>query len=142
MRRATSILLAILFLTAAYVYTWPTASVPYFAGVILHLAAGVALVITLAFTLNKTLRGAPSAAQIGWILIAFGGTLGVVLIFTGTRRTEWPLLYIHIAACAAGGAFLAADWIAQHRAIRSDRLTPLPQCVRCVFFSSLLLRFS
>src|SRR5271155_876593 len=134
MKRATSILLAILFLTAAYVYAWPTASVPYFAGVVLHLVAGVALVIALIFTLNKILRGAPAASKIGWILIAFGGILGVALIFTGTRRTEWPLLYIHIAACVAGGAFLAAGWMGRYRSYKAETPPSAATILRCVFF--------
>ena len=133
MRRATSILLAILFLTAAYVYAWPTASVPYFAGVIVHLVAGIALVITFAFTLNRILRGAPTASKIGWILIALGGILGVALIFTGTRRTEWPLLYVHIAACGAGGAFLAAGWMGHHRRYKVGLSHATEAILRCVF---------
>jgi tetratricopeptide (TPR) repeat protein len=114
MRRLASLLLAILFLTAAYVFVWPSANVPYFAGVILHLGAGVLFLLTLAFALRSILRDATPSARAGWILLAVGGLLGVVLIFTGTRRGDWPLLYVHIGVCLAGGALLASAWAAKH----------------------------
>src|SRR5277367_1751912 len=102
MKRATTILLAVLFLTAAYLYAWPTASIPYFAAIIIHVLGGASLLVLLIFTLKKLLRSSPPASKIAWFLITLGGILGVALIFTGTRRTEWPLLYVHIAACLAG----------------------------------------
>ena len=109
MKRATLILTALLFLTAAYLYAWPTASIPYFAAIILHVLGGASLLVLLLLTLKKLLHSATPASKIGWLLIALGGILGVALIFTGTRRNEWPLLYVHIGACLAGGALLAAD---------------------------------
>jgi tetratricopeptide (TPR) repeat protein len=109
-RRLTSILLAVLFLTAAYVFAWPSANVPYFGAVILHLLAGVILLVTLVFALRGIWQAAPPASRFGWILLTLGGTLGVALIFTGTRRDEWPLLYTHIGLCVAGGALLASTW--------------------------------
>ncbi len=109
-RRFRAVLLAVLFFTAAYLFAWPSANVPYFAAVILHLVAGIVLLIFLVFALRGILRGASAISRIGWILIAIGGVLGAVLIKTGTRRDEWPLLYTHIGTCVAGGAFLASAW--------------------------------
>ena len=109
-RRFRAVLLAVLFLTAAYLFAWPSANVPYFAAVILHLVAGIVLLIFLVFGLRGILRSASAISRIGWILIAMGGVLGAVLIKTGTRRDEWPLLYTHIGTCVAGGAFLASAW--------------------------------
>ncbi len=113
MRRAVSALLGILFISACYVFAWPTASVPYFAGIVIHLVCGVALVALLIFALWPILRDSTPVAKIGWVLIASGGVLGVVLVFTGTRRVDWPLLYTHIGACMLGGAFLASAWAAR-----------------------------
>jgi Flp pilus assembly protein TadD len=110
MRRLTSLLLAVLFLTAAYVFAWPSASIPYFASVVLHVVAGVAFVALLIFVLRRILREGSGPARIGWLLLSLGGILGIALIFTGTRRTEWALLYTHIGACVAGGAFLISAW--------------------------------
>src|SRR5580692_3056628 len=110
MKRLIHICLAILFLTAAYVYAWPSANVPYFGAIIIHLVGGVAFLVLLTFGLLPILRNSPVASRIGWILLAFGGLLGIVLIFTGTRRAEWPLVYMHIGACLAGGAMLVSGW--------------------------------
>ena len=114
MRRVTVVLLAILFTTAAYLFVWPAANVLYFAAVVLHLLAGIALLIFLVFALRRILRGGSATSQIGWILIAIGGVLGAVLLKTGTRRDEWPLLYTHIGSCSAGGALLASAWAGKH----------------------------
>jgi Flp pilus assembly protein TadD len=114
MRRLISIPLCVLFVTAAYLFIWPAANVPYFAAVILHLLAGIALLVLLGFALSGILRGASKTSRAGWILIVIGGVLGLVLIKTGTRRDEWPLLYTHIGACMAGGALLASAWADKH----------------------------
>jgi len=108
MRRFSSPLLVILFLTASYLFVWPSANIPYFAGVILHIVAGILFLIILAFGARSIFRGAPATARAGWIFLEIGGLLGAVLIYTGTRRGEWPLLYVHIGACLAGGALLAS----------------------------------
>jgi Tfp pilus assembly protein PilF len=110
MKRAASNLLAVLFLTAAYVFAWPSANLFYLAAVILHLLAGVAFLVALVFTLRGFFRRPAALSQAGWIFLLLGGMLGTVLVFTGTRRNEWPLLYAHIGLCVAGGAFLAASW--------------------------------
>jgi Flp pilus assembly protein TadD len=103
-------LLVTLFVTAAYVFAWPAANVPYFAAVLLHLAAGIVFVIGVAFFLRSILHDASPAQRIAWILLAFGGVLGIVLIFTGTRKGDWPLLFVHIGACVVGGALLVSAW--------------------------------
>src|SRR5580692_9510204 len=110
MKRLVHVCLAILFLSAAYVYAWPSANVPYFAAIILHLVSGIAFLILLTSGLLPILRRSSITSRIGWILLAFGGVLGIVLVFTGTRRAEWPLLYIHIGAGVAGGAMLFSGW--------------------------------
>jgi len=109
-QRFSAWLLAVLFATAAYLFAWPSANVPYFAVVIIHLLAGIGLLIFLLSALRGILRTASTTARVGWILIALGGVLGALLIKTGTRRDEWPLLYMHLGACLAGGAFLASAW--------------------------------
>src|ERR1700735_3259687 len=131
MRRFIIILLAVLFVTAAYLFVWPSANVSYFAAVILHLVAGIAVLIFLVFALQGILRDAPMTSRIGWILIAIGGVLGAVLIKTGTRRDEWPLLYTHIGASAAGGALLASAWAGKHGFLARR---PAGGLVRCATF--------
>ncbi len=48
-------------------------------------------------------------ARVGWLLLSAGAVFGLILIKTGTLRTEWNWLYLHIALSAAGFAFLVAD---------------------------------
>ncbi|HUJ31660.1 MAG TPA: tetratricopeptide repeat protein [Candidatus Acidoferrum sp.] len=110
MKRLQSALIWILFLTAAYLFAWPSANVPYFGAMLLHLAAGIVFVVGLAFFVRSILREASLTERIGWILLAIGGTLGIVLIFTGTPKTDWPLLFAHIGSCVAGGALLVSAW--------------------------------
>jgi Flp pilus assembly protein TadD len=139
MRRLIAILLAVLFVTAAYLFVWPAANVPYFAAVILHLLAGIALLIFLVFALRGILRGASMTSWIGWILIAIGGVLGAVLIKTGTRRDEWPLLYAHMAACAAGGALLASAWAGKHGLLANRPVTGLVRSASFLLAAGLLV---
>jgi Flp pilus assembly protein TadD len=111
MGRTRTVLLFVLFFTAAYLFAWPTPNIPYFAAVLLHLVAGVALVAGLAVFLRSVLRNGSAAERIGWILLAVGGALGIVLIITGTRKSDWPLLFTHIGSCVAGGALLVSRWL-------------------------------
>ena len=139
MRRLIVVLLAVLFVTATYLFVWPAANVPYFAAVILHSLAGIALLIFLAFALRGILRGASMTSRIGWILIAIGGVVGGVLIKTGTRRDEWPLLYTHIGACAAGGALLASAWAGQHGFLANRPVTGLVRSASFLLATGLLV---
>jgi tetratricopeptide (TPR) repeat protein len=108
--RLTSIALAFLLLTAAYLFAWPSASILYFGADAAHLLAGIIFLVSLPFVLGKLLRNTSIPSRIGWILLTVGGALGVVLVHTGTRRSEWPLLYTHIGLCVAGAAMLASGW--------------------------------
>lgn len=110
MKKITFILLAILIFTAIYVFSWPTANIPYFAAVLLHVGSGVAFLVALAMALRTIWREASGVSRFGWILLTAGGLLGCVLIYTGTPHSRWNLLYAHIAACVAGGALLASSW--------------------------------
>lgn len=109
-RNLITALLYILFLTAAYVFTWPAANIPYFAAVLLHLVAGIVLVIVVGAFFRSIGSEASPAERIAWICLAIGGLLGILLIFTGTRKGEWPLLFAHIGSCVAGGALLFSAW--------------------------------
>jgi Flp pilus assembly protein TadD len=138
MKRLVYISLAILFLTAAYVYAWPSANVPYFGAILIHLFTGIAFLVLLTIGLLPILRNAPLASRIGWILLAFGGVLGIVLVFTGTRRSEWPLLYIHIGACVAGGALLFSGWAGQRGWLANGIAAGVARSVSCLLAATLI----
>src|SRR5271156_2508033 len=113
MKKGFSILLAASFLTAAYVFAWPSASILYFGAIVIHVFGGVFFLAALLLLFRAIWLGASPVARFGCILLAIGGILGLALIYTGALRRDWPLLYAHIGFCVAGGAFLASAWAAK-----------------------------
>ena len=110
MNRFRSFLLYFLFLSAAYLFAWPYATLVYEGTVLLHLVAGsLFLVIGVPFLWRRITAG-DFSGRAGWLLVAAGGLLGVVLAITGAPRSRFPLLYAHIGASVAGGVILAAGW--------------------------------
>src|SRR6202023_732821 len=103
-------LLVFLVVSAAYLYTFPQPNVFYAAVVLLHALGGVVAPILLARTLIQLLRSGDVLSRTGWLLIAAGAILGLLLIKTGTARTEWKWLYLHIVISLAGVGLLFADW--------------------------------
>ena len=97
-----------LFLTAGYLFAWPSPNIPYFAAVILHLGGGVVFVLALGMGLRRILREGSRLASAGWLLLLACGVVGLILIYTGTPHTRWNILWAHIVAGVAGGALLAA----------------------------------
>jgi tetratricopeptide (TPR) repeat protein len=106
-------LLAILFISAAYVFAWPIPNYPYFGAVLLHVFGGVLFLFLFALALRRIWPRASPTAEIGWVLLGAGGLLGLVLIYTGTPHRQWGLLYTHIGLTVAAGAFLVSDWAAK-----------------------------
>src|SRR3989441_10893873 len=110
MNNLRGILIMFLFLSGAYVYTFPSATVAYGAIVLLHLAAGVLLVWKLLPLLLRIFPGDSPAARLGWILLTTGAVVGLALIFTGTPRPLRPWLYAHIGLSLAGVVLLVGEW--------------------------------
>src|SRR5712671_5446737 len=107
--RALSWLVLFLFLSAVYLYSFPQSNIFYAGVVLLHAAGGVLAAILLIPTLFRILRTGSWTSRVGWLLIAAGAILGLILIKTGTPRTEWNKLYLHIVISLAGVGFLIAD---------------------------------
>ena len=122
MKRSHTILLALLFFSGGYLYAFPSATVPYALGVLLHLAAGVVLAAVLVRELLRLLRQASPPVRFGWGMLAVGAALGVALVFTGTLRPYQPWLYAHIALSLAGLIVLAAEWACGRGWFRSNRV--------------------
>src|SRR5581483_5930822 len=108
-QRAFPVLLGFLFISAIYLFTFPQPNVFYAVIVLLHVIAGVAVSIYLAARLLKVLKTGSWPARIGWLLLSAGAVFGLILIKTGTLRTEWNWLYLHLAFSAAGFGFLVAE---------------------------------
>ena len=102
-------LMAFLAVSAAYLYTFPQPNIVYAGVVLLHALGGVLAAILLIPTLLQLLRTGSVSSRLGWLLIALGAILGLILIKTGTLRPEWNKLYLHIVFSLAGIALLLAD---------------------------------
>src|SRR5579872_423773 len=117
--RALSWLVAFLVLSAAYLYTFPQPNIPYAGVVLLHAFAGLLTAILLLPALVRLLRTGSLSSRVGWLLIAAGALLGLVLIKTGTPRSEWNKLYLHIVISLAGVGLLLANWLGRRRALEA-----------------------
>ena len=111
-RRFLSTGLLLLFLSAVYLYTFPQPTILYAVVVLLHAALGILTVVVGIRFLYPLLQGASMASRVSGILLAGGAILGLVLIKTGTPRSEWNLLYLHILLSLGGTAILFAEWAA------------------------------
>ena len=87
--RALSWLLPFLVLSAAYLYAFPQAKFSTPASFCFMLCAGVIAAILLVPLLIRHLRERNILRAPGWFFVAAGAVLGIILIKTGTSRTEW-----------------------------------------------------
>jgi len=106
-------LLFLLVSSAAYLYPFPQTNLFYPAVVILHALGGIVASIAGAFLFRRLWRSEGWVGRMGWLLLAVGAGLGLFLIYTGTARSEFRLLYAHIFFCLAGIGCLAAQWMAR-----------------------------
>jgi Flp pilus assembly protein TadD len=104
-------LLFLLTLSAIYLYAYPTATITYGGGVLLHTGAGILLAVLLIPIFRQVFRDCPLEIRFGWLLIAAGTLLGLVLIKIGTPNRFHLWLYLHIALCAAGVLLVATSWL-------------------------------
>ena len=109
--RILSWLVVFLAISAAYLYTLPQANVLYAGVVSLHAVGGLLATILLLPYLVGLVRRGSFATRAGWLLIIIGGFVGLVLIKTGTPRSEWNKLYLHIVISVAGVGLLVAGWL-------------------------------
>jgi len=101
-------LVAFLVVSAAYLYTFPQPHLFYAGVVLLHAAGRVLAAILLTPVLFRRLRAGSISSRLGWLLTAVGAVAGLILIKTGTPRTEWNKLYLHIIISLAGIGLLFA----------------------------------
>jgi Flp pilus assembly protein TadD len=111
--RLLSWLIAFLAASAGYLYAFPQPNLTYAIVVLLHAVAGIVATILLLITFLRLFRNAAFFSRVGWLFFATGGVFGSILIYTGTARAEWSLLYVHIGFCLAGVAILLAEWLGE-----------------------------
>jgi len=130
--RTLSWLLPFLLISAAYLYAFPQPNIFYAVVVLLHALAGVVAAILLIPTLVRLLRDGSFLARAGWLLVAAGAALGIVLIKIGTPRTEWNWLYLHIVMSLVGVGLLIADKLGQRGWLASNAVTSALRTIICL----------
>ena len=108
--RKLSLLVGILFLTAMYVFIFPSPTLTYVAAVLAHAGIGTVAALFLIPKLREIFSVRNLRQRAGWLLIVAGAGLGVALLFIGTARPKWNWMYAHIAVSLAGTAVLIAHW--------------------------------
>jgi Flp pilus assembly protein TadD len=125
--------LVVLALSAIYLYGFPSPTLTYEGGVVVHLGAGIVLSVLLARYFLRLMRSAEVAARVGWVILALGGAMGLALIFIGGSNRFRAWLYVHIALCVVGTVVLAASWVRSRGWLGSGVLS------RAAGFAGLLL---
>ena len=110
-------------MSAIYLYAFPQANVLYAGVVLLHAVAGVVASVLLLLWLVRSLflRQGEPLVRAGMVFLFLGAIPGLALIYTGTLRTEWPLVYIHLALSFFGAGLIAAariGWLPRHAVLR------------------------
>jgi Tfp pilus assembly protein PilF len=119
--RSLAVLIGFLALSAIYLYTFPQANVLYAGVVFLHVLAGVVASILLLVWLVRFWRQAPPLVRAGMLFVFLGAIPGLVLIYTGALRSEWDLVYVHLALSFVGVGLLVAariGWLSRHARVR------------------------
>src|SRR5271155_5727881 len=125
MNRALSLLIAFLVASAVYLYAFPQANVLYAGVVLLHAVAGGVVSVWLLFWLARCWRQGEPLVRIGMVFLFLGAIPGLVLIYTGALRTEWTLVYVHLALSFLGAGLLVAarlgdrGWLSRHAVLRA-----------------------
>ncbi|MFZ0276741.1 MAG: tetratricopeptide repeat protein [Candidatus Sulfotelmatobacter sp.] len=132
MGRTLSWLLPFLVISAAYLYAFPQPNIFYAVVVLLHALAGVIAAILLIPLLIRLLRDGSFLARAGWLLVAAGAILGIILIKTGTARAEWNWLYLHILISLAGVALLIAENMGRRGWLSASAATAILRTAICL----------
>ena len=123
--------------SAVYLYGFPQPNLFYAGIVLLHAAAGLLATVLLVPALIRLLRSGRLLVRGGYLLLAVGAVVGLTLIKTGTPRSEWNKLYLHIAVSAAGVGLLLVDWFLRRASadpspMTSRRTTGVLRLVICL----------
>jgi len=119
-------------LSAIYLLAFPSATLFYEGIVVLHIFLGAGFLVLLLPGLLQLLRGRSLTEKLGWIILIVGGVAGGALIFTGARRSEWPLLYSHELISALGCAVLLWVWTGKRGWLRGGIWLGLARFAACL----------
>jgi Flp pilus assembly protein TadD len=131
-RRPLSWLLAFLVISAAYLYAFPQPTIFYAGVVLLHVCAGIVTAVLLLLSFRRFAWGGSFYRRAGWSLVATGAVLGIILIKTGTPRSEWNWLYLHIVISLIGIALLMAEELGQQGWVASSVSASALRAAACI----------
>jgi Flp pilus assembly protein TadD len=120
--------IAALTLLAVYLYAWPAANLFYAAAVLFHVGLGIVFCVAGLFLLREAMRG-PGIVKVGALVLAVGAVLGLALIYTGTSRLHWNLVYAHIAVSTVAVVLLGAWFFGRRRVPARSLWMPLTVAV-------------
>lgn len=126
------LLILFLAISAAYLYASPQPTVFYAGVVLLHALSGVVAAILLIPLLARLIRKGTFPERAGWLLIAAGAIVGVILIKIGTPRSEWSWLYLHIVISLAGLGFLLSSLLGHRGWLSSNAATIMLRTTACL----------
>ncbi|MGH9617837.1 MAG: hypothetical protein ACRD28_13950, partial [Acidobacteriaceae bacterium] len=132
MRRLLVALCVALAATAVYLYAFPTATLVYETAVALHIVFGSVFIVLVGPGIRKLLLGRSRLEQAGWIVLALGGIAGAILVYTGTRRQQWSILYAHEVVSMLAVAFLLAVWLGNRGWLRHGGIKALLRVATCL----------
>ena len=135
-------LVAGLVASAFYLYAFPSPTVTYVVGVLIHSALGAAAVVVFVCMAARQLRQWTWTERLAWGVFAISAALGVVLLFIGTARPQWSWLYAHEIASLAAVVFLGAIWMARRGWFGTASAAPAMRLATCVFVVALVSFFS
>src|ERR1039458_2949630 len=122
--RALPLLIGFLVVSAIYLYAFPQANVLYAGVVLLHAVAGVVVSVLLLLWLVRSWRQGEPLVRFGMVFLFLGAIPGLALIYTGTLRPEWPLVYVHLGLSFLGAGLIASarlgdnGWLPRHAVLR------------------------
>src|SRR5829696_7257216 len=116
-------------LNTAFIAATASASLFYFANVVLHMGFGVVLAVVFGRSLSARWRAAGALVRVASVLCAAGVVTGVAIMIVGAAGPFRKLLPVHIGLSLAGGVPLLL--YALHGA--ATRLSPLIRQPRAAF---------
>ncbi|HEV2732175.1 MAG TPA: multiheme c-type cytochrome, partial [Terriglobales bacterium] len=122
-------LMLVLLVSAAYLYPFPQANLLYPAGVAIHVLAGILATALLGLLLWPLVREGNIIWKAGWLLLAAGAALGVLLVFKGTPHSEYRWLYVHLVMSMSGIACLLAEFLGRRGWLSSNAAVRLLVCL-------------
>ncbi len=131
-------LVAVLLITALYLFVFPAPTLTYITAVLIHAGIGVLAVLFLIPKLRFLCSPARLKENAGWLLIAAGGALGVYLLYIGTTRVHWNWMSGHIAISLGGIALLAAKWAGRRGWLSGNIFLSLLRVALCLGLAAAL----